>query len=309
LQEVQQLKADKKYDEAIKKAESFSDSRSKFYTEIRNLLEESQLAFAQQQAEKGSFQSAITTLSQINSDAPAPVQKESQALKLKWSERMYSLAEQLYQTGGPEGFKKALQILKAIPQGSPAYDRAQTTSKQWEAAEAKSRSDLETAKQALNAGRFKEARDAASRLMGSPAQAWQSLGQKLLTQADEAERKYLTPIDVEGKLAPGEPEVSTLADRNALFRDYEFEGKSGESITIGLRGEGEFDTVLFLIPPNGQKQEIEFSDDINDENLNSSIATSLSQTGKFRIRVSAFYPANMPEGRGSYHLTVHREGK
>ncbi|MBW4517888.1 MAG: protein kinase [Timaviella obliquedivisa GSE-PSE-MK23-08B] len=310
LQEIQKLKADKKYQDAIKEAQSFSDAQSKFYTEVRNLLGESQLALAQQQAKKGSFQSAISTLSQIASDAPAPVQKETQTLKFKWSERIYSLAEELYQKGKNKAdFDKALQMLKAVPQGSPAYDRAQTTSKQWETVEAKNWNDFESAKQALSAGRFKEARDAASRLMGSPAQAWQNQGQSLLTQADEAERKYLTPIDVEGKLALGEPNVNTRADRNTLFRDYEFNGTSGEAITISLRGEGGFDTVLYLIPPDGQEEKIEFSDDISDSNLSSSITTTLNRTGKYRVRVNAYYPATNSQGRGSYHLTVYREGK
>jgi serine/threonine protein kinase, bacterial len=310
LQELQQLKADKNYPGAIVKAQAFSDSQSKFYTEVRNLLGESQLALAQQQAQKGSFQSAITTLSQLASDVPAPVQKEAQMLKFKWSEQMYSIAEKLYQTGGKSAdFDKARQILKAIPQGSPAYDRAQTTIKQWETVEAKNQNDFALAKQSLNAGRFKEASDAASRLMSSPAQAWQGLGQKLLAQAEEAQRKYLTPIDVEGKLAMGEPNVKTLADRNRLFRDYEFNGTSDESVTIGLRGKDGFDTVLYLIPPNGQEERLESNDDIGGNNRSSSITTTLRQTGMYRVRVSAFAPASYPQGRGSYELTVHRKGK
>jgi subtilisin-like proprotein convertase family protein len=107
-------------------------------------------------------------------------------------------------------------------------------------------------------------------------------------------------------LAKGEPNVTTRVDNNTLFRDYEFQGKVGTIVTIGLQGE--FDTKVYLISPD--KQEIELNDDVGNGNNNSSITATLKQTGTYRVRVNAYYPMNKlgKSWSGKYRLTVHREG-
>jgi serine/threonine-protein kinase len=304
LQDIQNLKADGQYEKAISQAQAFSDTQSVFYPEVQKVLSESQLALARELAGKNSFKAAIDTLTKI---APnSSVQSEVQKLTFEWSEKMFNIAEKLYQTGTkPTDGKEAISIAKAIPQGSPAYNRAQAKVREWETAEAQNPNDAALINQALDGGRCQEAREAVARLTNSPAQIWRNVALSKSAQIAQCERKAATPVDEEGKLAKGELAVATRADNNTLFKDFEFAGKSGEAVTIGLRGD--FDTKLYLIPPDNQ--EIEISDDINARNLNSSITKTLNQTGTYRVRVNAYYPVNHPKGSGSYHLTVHRETK
>ena len=304
LQDIQTLKADGQYEKAISQAQAFSDTQSAFYPEVQKVLAESQLAFARELAGKDSFKAAIATLTKIAPDSS--VQQEVQKLTFEWSEKMFSIAEKLYQTGAkPDDGKQAIAIAKAIPKGSPAYDRAQTKVREWETAEAQNPNDAALINQALSEGKCQEAREAANRLNNSPSQSWRNVAQSQLEKITQCERKAATPIDEEGKLAQSEPGVNTRADNNTLFKDFQLAGKSGESVTIGLRGD--FDTKLYLISPD--KQEIELSDDISNHNLNSSITTTLNQTGTYRVRVNAYHSVSHPKGNGSYHLTVHRETK
>ena len=304
LQSIQKLKTDGQYGKAISQAQAFSDTQSAFYPEVQKVLVESQLALARELAGKGSFEAAIKTLTKI---APnSSVQSEVQKLRFEWSEKIFNIAEKLYQTGAkPDDGKQAIAIAKAIPKGSPAYDRAQTKVREWETAEIQNLNDHALINQSIDGGQCQEAREAANRLNNSPSQSWRTAAQSQLEKITQCERKAATPIDEEGKLVKGETGVATRADNNTLFKDFEFAGKSGESVTIGLLGD--FDTKLYLISPDNQK--IEISDDINARNLNSSITTKLSQTGTYRVRVNAYYSTNRPEGSGSYHLTVHRETK
>lgn len=304
LQDIQTLKADGQYDKAISKAKSFSDTQSIFYPEVQKVLAESQLAFARELAGKSSFEAAIKTLTGI---APnSSVQPEVQKLTFEWSEKIFSIAEKLYQTGTKQtDGKDAIAIAKRIPQGSPAYDRAQAKVREWETAEVQNRNDAALINPSLDGGGCQEARDASNRLSNSPSQSWRNVAQSQLEKITQCERKATTPVDEEGNLAKGEPGVAIRADNNTLFKDFEFAGKSGEAVTIGLRGD--FDTKLYLIPPD--EQEIEISDDINARNLNSSITKILNQTGTYRVRVNAYYPTNHPKAGGRYHITVHREAK
>jgi serine/threonine protein kinase len=304
FQDIQNLKANGQYEKAISKAQAFSDTQSVFYPEVQKVLAESQLALARELAGKGSFEAAIKTLAKI---APnSSVQTEVQKLTSEWSEKMFNIAEKLYQTGKkPTDGKEAITIAKAIPKGSPAYDRAQAKVKEWETAEAQNPNDAALINQALNGGRCQEAREAVARLANSPAQIWRNVALSKSDQIAQCERKASTPVDEEGRLAKGEPGVATREDNNTLFKDFEFAGKSGEAVTIGLQGD--FDTKLYLISPDNQK--IEISDDINAHNLNSSIIKTLDQTGTYRVRVNAYHPINHPKGSGSYRVTVHREVK
>jgi hypothetical protein len=220
---------------------------------------------------------------------------------------MYNYAEKLYQEGKNRAdFRRALEMMQGIPQGSPAYNRAQKITQEWQATEIPNWNDYEGAQKALQEGRWQDVRSAGQRLLKSYSQVWRASGQQLSDLAAQGEKKQRTPIDEEGMLAKGEPNVTTRADNNTLFRDYEFQGKAGTAVTIGLRGE--FDTKLYLISPD--KQEIELNDDVSNGNNNSSITATLKQTGTYHVRVNAYYPVNYP-GKvwsGKYQLTVHREG-
>jgi serine/threonine protein kinase, bacterial len=305
LQEIQRLKSNGRYAEAIEKAQSVTDTQSKFYPEFQKSLAENQFALAQQLADKGSFGEAINVLTKI--DANSSMQAEVQKRKIDWSEQMYGYAEKLYQEGKNRAdFRQALEMMQAIPQGSPAYNRSQKIAQEWQATEIPNWNDYEGAQKALEEGRWQDVRSAGQRLLKSSSQAWRASGQQLSDLATQGEKKQRTPIDEEGMLAKGEPNVTTHANNNTLFRDYEFQGKAGTVVTIGLQGE--FDTKLYLISPD--KQEFERNDDVGNGNNNSSITATLKQTGTYRVRVNAYYPVNYPgkAWSGKYRLTVHREG-
>jgi Bacterial pre-peptidase C-terminal domain len=232
---------------------------------------------------------------------------EVQKRKFDWSEQMYSYAEKLYQEGKNRvDFQQALGMMQAIPQGSPAYNRAQKISQEWQTSETPNWNDYESSQKALQEGRWQDVRSAGQRLLKSSSQAWRESGQRLLDLAMQGEKKERTPIDEAGMLAKGEPNVTTRADNNTLFRDYEFQGKAGTSVTISLRGE--FDPKLYLISPDNQELQLGYG--TSKGNRTTSITQTLKQTGTYRIRVTAYYPVNstVDAWSGKYQLTVHREG-
>jgi serine/threonine protein kinase, bacterial len=289
LQEIQRLKANGQYAEAIEKAQSMTDAQSKFYPEFQKALADNQFGLAEQLADKGLFSKAINLLTKI--DANSSIQPEVQKRKFDWSEQMYSYAEKLYQEGQNRvDFQQALGMMQAIPQGSPAYNRAQKISQEWQTSETPNWNDYESSQKALQEGRWQDVRS----------------GQQLLDLATQGEKKERTPIDEAGMLAKGEPNVTTRADNNTLFRDYEFQGKAGTSVTISLRGE--FDPKLYLISPDNQELQLGYG--TSKGNRTTSITQTLKQTGTYRIRVTAYYPVNstVDAWSGKYQLTVHREG-
>jgi len=91
--------------------------------------------------------------------------------------------------------------------------------------------------------------------------------------------------------------ASVLESDNSLYREYNFEGRAGQSVTITLES-SEFDPYLALFAPN--KRLITENDDVDDQSKNAAITVTLPVTGTYRVIVNA-YDA---KGRGRYTLTI-----
>ncbi|MBW4473841.1 MAG: protein kinase [Stenomitos rutilans HA7619-LM2] len=293
LEEIQKLRADNKHEEVISKAKAFSGPQSKFSKQAQNLADESQLALAQQLAKKGSYEKAIAVLTQIASDAPSAVVGEAQKLKVEWSERIYTLAEEKYQAArNDEEFKNALKIAKAIPQGSSAYEKAKVAMQRWNQAEQQNRSDASIAENALKAKDWETARAAANRLVSSPAKYWQQRATTIIQEVDKATLPILKREGVLDNNSPRREQDGTS------YQDYTFEGSANQVITIMMES-SDFDTRLFLVGSNDQV--IAKSDDAFRNNYDAAIRSfTLPAAGTYRIRANAY----SQQGRGRFLLTV-----
>jgi S1-C subfamily serine protease len=98
----------------------------------------------------------------------------------------------------------------------------------------------------------------------------------------------------EGALVAG---AAVLPSDNSLYREYTFEGRAGQSVTISLESR-DFDPYVALFGPDGKL--VAENDDENDSTKNSFLSLTLRATGRYRVIVNA-YDAS---GRGRYTLTV-----
>lgn len=99
----------------------------------------------------------------------------------------------------------------------------------------------------------------------------------------------------EGVLAPGESSV--LPSDQSLYREYTFEGRAGQSVTITLES-SDFDPYLAVFAPN--RTLLAENDDVSESNKNAFLSITLPVNGRYRIIVNS-YDAS---GRGRYVLTV-----
>ncbi len=97
-----------------------------------------------------------------------------------------------------------------------------------------------------------------------------------------------------GILGPG---ASVLPTDGSLYRDYTFEGRVGQSVTINLASP-DFDTYLALLDPNAEV--IAETDDAKHGDRSSTLTVTLPRTGVYRVIVNA----RDRRGRGRYILTV-----
>ncbi|MEL7224577.1 MAG: hypothetical protein AAGL17_06875, partial [Cyanobacteria bacterium J06576_12] len=124
-------------------------------------------------------------------------------------------------------------------------------------------------------------------------------------------RKEKYPLDVSGELNNGVSGVRLLAEgianENVLARDYTIWGEEGEKWSISMESD-DFDTVVHLVYPNGSdsrsRPQVASNDD-GGRHLNSQLETiTLTQTGYYKVRASAYYSASTSDGTGSYQLVV-----
>ncbi|MEG4284960.1 trypsin-like peptidase domain-containing protein [Microcoleus sp. A006_D1] len=101
-------------------------------------------------------------------------------------------------------------------------------------------------------------------------------------------------LQEEGALVAGGP---VLPSDNSLYREYTFEGRSGQSVTISLEST-DFDPYVAIFGPNGRL--LGENDDASASTKNAFLNVTLPATGRYRIVVNA-YDAS---GRGRYTLTV-----
>ena len=98
----------------------------------------------------------------------------------------------------------------------------------------------------------------------------------------------------EGILGSGS---SVLPNDGSLYREYRFEGRAGQTVTLNLTSP-DFDTYLVLVGPDGQL--VNENDDVSQTDANSRVTATLPSTGVYRVIVNA----RDRRGRGRYVLTI-----
>jgi S1-C subfamily serine protease len=131
-------------------------------------------------------------------------------------------------------------------------------------------------------------------LLANSSQARQSGSYTLELKASAPGRPSRAILQEEGALVAGGP---VLPSDNSLYREYTFEGRSGQSVTISLEST-DFDPYVALFGPNGRL--VAENDDASETSKNASLTVTLPATGRYRVIVNA-YDAS---GRGRYTLTV-----
>ncbi|MEG3905559.1 trypsin-like peptidase domain-containing protein [Microcoleus sp. B4-C5] len=131
-------------------------------------------------------------------------------------------------------------------------------------------------------------------LVANSYQARQSGAYTLQLKASAPTAPSRAILQEEGALVAGGP---VLPSDNSLYREYTFEGRSGQSVTISLEST-DFDPYVAIFGPNGRL--VAENDDGSDSTKNSFLTVTLPATGRYRVIVNA-YDAS---GRGRYTLTV-----
>ena len=98
----------------------------------------------------------------------------------------------------------------------------------------------------------------------------------------------------DGVLAQGAP---VLESDGSLYREYSFDGRAGQSVTITLES-SDFDPYLALFAPNNRL--VAENDDVTEGSKNAAITATLPVAGRYRVIVNAYDST----GRGRYSLTI-----
>lgn len=119
-------------------------------------------------------------------------------------------------------------------------------------------------------------------------------------QADCADCGATVPV-AEGGAAPryerGQLERGDETLSSGEFVDeYRVEGRAGETLVLDLRAT-DFDPYLVLQPPSGEQVD---NDDYEGDRTRSLIATTLAETGTYRVLVTSYQPSEA----GAYDLTI-----
>ncbi|MEG4633782.1 PPC domain-containing protein [Microcoleus sp. AR_TQ3_B6] len=104
-------------------------------------------------------------------------------------------------------------------------------------------------------------------------------------------------LEQNGELTPAKSSV--LALDSSLYDDYTFEGTQGQTVVITLEST-DFDTYLAIF--NSQGELLGENDNVTQQNSNSELTVTLTESGRYRVMVNASEP--LPKGRGKYSLTV-----
>lgn len=131
-------------------------------------------------------------------------------------------------------------------------------------------------------------------LLANSNQARQSGAYTLELKASAATSPSRAILEEQGALVAGGP---VLPSDKSLYREYTFEGRSGQSVNISLEST-EFDPYVALFGPNGRL--VAENDDESDSTKNAFLSVTLPATGRYRVIVNAYDSS----GKGRYTLTV-----
>lgn len=321
LAEITSLRDQNQVAQCIELAGSVSPEAS-IYGEARAIMYQCQaaqyqqdLAAAKQLAEAGQFRQALEKATSIAATSSA--YREAQQLVSQWSDRVVNIAAEYYQKGDVDG---AVAALREIPTASPVYAYTQKTAAQWRNEWQDNQTLLEAAQQAIDTGNWQQAIEIVQQttLFGEPiaqdSPYWQQKIQPILSHAQgemarlEQEQRaqqvataqqQQQALVLQGKLDRRSPGVQ-ISSEGKLYRDYAFEGKQGELLSISMQSD-EFDTQLALIDPQGKI--VATTDENTPFNLNSAISRfTLPANGTYRVRAMSEHPPL----QGEFTLTVQR---
>ena len=104
-------------------------------------------------------------------------------------------------------------------------------------------------------------------------------------------------LEQNGELTPAKSSV--LPSDSSLYDEYTFEGTQGQKVVVTVEST-DFDTYLAIF--NSQGELVGENDDVTQQNSNSELTVTLTESGRYRVIVNAYDP--LPKGRGKYSLTV-----
>ena len=289
LSELRSLKAQSKDQQCVTQAQQFPGPKlSEFHLTSQDMLSECQLSHAQQLAKASRFEQAIQQASEI---APnAPVYGKSQRLTVEWSENILEIAQRKYVSAtNQKGFKQAIEIAQAIPQGSSTHQRAQTIVQQWQQDEKENKALFEQAQKHLKDKQWTEARELGNQLLASPVDAWRKSARLILTAAAQGE----TPLDVRGQITSRSP----LRSDKTPYVEHTFEGNRGQTAILTLES-ADFDPRLILIGPS--KTELGQNNDGFEGSNDALMGIALPESGTYTVIVNGATKSAV----GQYHLTV-----
>lgn len=222
LESAKQLKAEKKFDECVKKAQAVPQ-KSSIYVAAQNIINECQLAQAKDLAQNNNIKDAIAKLTIIASNSS--FYQEAQHLISQWSEKLFTQAQELYlKSYNSQGFENAINMIKAIPKTSSVAKNAHETIQKWQTEWKNNENYLLLAQNALNESKWAEAINQANhvRLLRQPVKQdthyWQTKMKPIIEKAEEqitaskntpkptilpqADRSDSTPRPVKSKSLP-----------------------------------------------------------------------------------------------------------
>jgi serine/threonine protein kinase, bacterial len=187
LDQANVLQTESEFDACVQQANQVPSDYPELYEPAQVLVNDCQLALAQQLATAGRYKDAITTASQVSASSSA--YDAAQTNITQWSERILALAaDRLNQQGKLD---EAIALAEAIPRSSSVYSKAQEQISQWRTDWPKYQKQFDAAKQAQSEGRWQAAIDAANQLPNTPY--WQQQAKPILDKAQSELNKRAAP--------------------------------------------------------------------------------------------------------------------
>ena len=183
LQQIEELKADEKYQECAQQARTFSQDSLYLQAEVETLLYQCdqaqakvQLAEARKLAETSRLKDAIALAAQVPVDTDLHL--EAQQLIYQWSGQIFQIASNKYQEGN---LQEAIAIAGAVPADTPLAEKVQATIQQWDEDWQQNQTYLQTAQKAQDEGRWQHALKAAQNI--TQTAYWQKQSEPIIRKA------------------------------------------------------------------------------------------------------------------------------
>lgn len=214
LQQAKTLQSEAKYQECIDQASFITQGTADLQAAAQMLLQQCQLASAQQLAEQGSLRDAILLASQIPAESPEYAEALEQIEQ--WSEKILQVATDRLNRDG--NLEEAVQIAEAIPESSPVYQKAQDQIATWKQDWEKYQEILQAAKQAQSDRQWQTVLDQAEQLPDTPY--WQSQAKPLIDQAESELNKPVAPAaPAPAAPAPRASEIPTGYEGRPIYEE------------------------------------------------------------------------------------------